>query len=434
MDSKASQLVGHRVGNFTIHQLIGEGAMGCVYRGVHETLGRQVAIKVLQAELATNEGLVNRFIDEARAASSLGHPGLVEVYDFGVLADGRRYSVMEFLEGHDLENALRVEGPMAEGRVAAIGLQVASALAAAHAKGIVHRDLKPANVFLARNEVGAEVVKVLDFGIAKLLAGTSDARTKAGHIVGTPEYMAPEQAQARSNIDHRADVYSFGCMIYELLVGRPPHTGDNIPSILVAQLQDPPIPPTQLRPGVTPHFEKVILRCLAKRPEERFQSMEELQGALASFADNSIAVPPATRPSGMIPPPTLPPVTVDVPHRRGQAWMYMLAGLIVLGGAAVAVAILGGITSDAKDSADRGGPGAGGETVVAGGTATTDAAAMATETMPVPTDKNPYRITNQGAVAAGKVIWGRRVRSLPWRHRRRGRPGCKRGTRAQGVL
>ena len=402
IDGRGTNLVGHRVGNFIIHELIGTGAMGCVYRGVHETLDRQVAIKILRAGIASDEALVNRFIDEARAASKLGHPGLVEIYDFGVLEDGRRYSVMEFLNGQDLEGALRAEGPMGEGRVAAIGLQVASALSAAHAKGIVHRDLKPANVFLARNEFGGQVVKVLDFGIAKLLAGNSDARTKVGHIVGTPEYMAPEQAQARSSIDHRADIYSFGCMSYELLVGRPPHTGDNVATILVSQLQDTAVPPSQKGSKVSPDFEAIVMRCLAKKPEGRFQSMEELQNVLAPFADNSIVVPSSTRTSGMIPPPTMPPITIDSrPNRGGRSWMYMLAGLIVLGAAVVGGALIGGVGAD-KQNSDNAETQTGENTTSA--TTTVDTT-NSVDSTPVGTDKNPYEISDRAVIAAGKVIW-----------------------------
>ncbi len=419
LENSDPTLIGQRIGNFTIQQLIGEGAMGAVYLGSHDTLDRQVAIKVLRPELASNAVLVNRFIDEARAASQIGHPGLVEVYDFGRLVDGRHYSVMAFLEGQDLDEALLSQGAQSCGRAAAIGVQVASALAAAHAKGIIHRDLKPANVFLARDQNGAETVKVLDFGIAKLLAGHSDARTQAGHIVGTPEYMAPEQAQALANIDHRADIYSFGCMLYELLVGRPPHVGDNIPSILVAQLQEAPIPPTQLRADIPVELERIVLRCLAKQPENRFQSMEELRAALMPFTDGSM-VPPSVRKSAPLPPPSMPSFTIDTPvptRGRGRTWWLVLGGIIILGGAAVGAALLDGAARDGERSKDEPSKGLNEKLATTRGpagqeidAAVQEASLSAQGSLPTTIKSkriknNPYTLTDSAALAAGKVIW-----------------------------
>ena len=378
-----ANLVGQRIGNFTVESLIGEGAMGAVYRGVHDTLDRRVAIKVLQPQLAANETLVNRFIDEAKAASRLGHPNLIQVLDFGTLADGRRYSVMEYLDGRDLESALAAEGPQPIGRVAAIGVQVASALHAAHSKGIVHRDIKPANIFLARDETGAERVKVLDFGIAKLMAGDTDsgARTAAGHIVGTPEYMAPEQAQANRDIDARADIYSFGCVLYELLIGRPPHTADSLPAILVAQLQEPAVPPSQLRRDIPPQMEAIVMCCLEKPREARFQTMAELQQALLPMAD---ALPPvATEPARALPPPTQPSMRAPGYGRR----LALIAAIVlVLGGVIAAVALTAGDRQRAAAGSVDGGP----------------------ETPPPPaigTDRNPFAAGDPAAVAAGKAIW-----------------------------
>ncbi len=412
LESADSALIGQRIGNFTIKRLIGEGAMGAVYLGSHDTLDRQVAIKVLRPELASNAALVNRFIDEARAASQIGHPGLVEVYDFGRLADGRHYSVMAFLKGHDLDEVLLSQGAQSCGRAAAIGIQVAAALAAAHAKGIIHRDLKPANVFLARDQTGAETVKVLDFGIAKLLAGRSDARTQAGHIVGTPEYMAPEQAQALTNIDHRADIYSFGCMLYELLVGRPPHVGDNIPSILVAQLQETPVSPTKIRRDIPVELERIVLRCLAKQPENRFQSMEELRAALMPFADGSM-VPPSVRKSAPLPPPSMPSFTIDAPvptRGRGRTWWLPLGGIIVLGGVAIGAAWRSGASGDSERSNSLSAVATTRKQVRQELDAAVQDAGLAGGNRPPAisskrVEKNPYTLTDSAALAAGKVIW-----------------------------
>ena len=387
-----ASLVGQRVGNFVVQRLIGEGAMGSVYLGLHETLNRQVAIKVLKPELATSELLVNRFVDEARAASQIGHPGLVQIFDFGVVPDGRLYSVMEFLHGRDLEEALAREGPQAVGRVAAIGAEVASALASAHAKGIVHRDLKPANLFLSVGEDGAEHIKVLDFGIAKLMAGHDSARTQAGHIVGTPEYMAPEQAQANTNVDHRIDIYALGCLLYELLVGRPPHTGDNLPAILVAQLQDTPVPPTQYRRDVPPQFEHIILRCLAKRASDRFQSMEELRAALLPFIDSSIA-PPPERTSRPLPPPTQP----SIPGvSSARTWLIAISTLAALGAAAAIFFVV----KARQQSGDDDGEGS-----------TVAAVLDASSTAVTATDKNPFKAEDSEIITAGKIVYKRECAS-----------------------
>jgi mono/diheme cytochrome c family protein/tRNA A-37 threonylcarbamoyl transferase component Bud32 len=380
LNAGGADLVGRRIGNFVIESRIGEGAMGAVYRGVHDTLDRRVAIKVLKPQLAADDNLVNRFIDEAKAASRLGHPNLVQVLDFGTLPDGRRYTVMEYLDGRDLEGALELEGPQPIGRVAAIGVQVASALAAAHSKGIVHRDIKPANIFLARDETGAERVKVLDFGIAKLMEGPSGAgaRTAAGHIVGTPEYMAPEQAQANSDIDHRADMYSLGCVLYELLTGRPPHTAESLPAILVAQLQDVAVPPSQLRPDIPPQMEQLVLRCLEKPREARFHSMAEIADVLTPMAD-------------YIPPPrsamrTLPPATQPSMRAPGTGKRILLGVLItlVIGGAIAAFILTQNL---GKGGGDVAGASDGGAAV------------------DVPTDRNPYTTRDAPIVASGKVVW-----------------------------
>jgi mono/diheme cytochrome c family protein/tRNA A-37 threonylcarbamoyl transferase component Bud32 len=388
--SPPATLVGQRVGNFTVESLIGKGAMGAVYLGVHETLNRRVAIKVLQPELAANESLVQRFIDEARAASQLGHPGLIQVSDFGALPDGRRYSVMELLDGRDLETALRQDGPQQPGRVAAIGLQVASALQAAHAKGIVHRDLKPANLFLARDHDGHERMKVLDFGIAKLLAGESGGRTAAGHIVGTPEYMAPEQAQAHRDIDHRVDIYSLGCVLYELLTGQPPHVGDSVPAILVAQLQEPAQPPSERTGGVPPALEAIIMRCLEKDRGRRFASMAELGEALEPLAES---LPPARASAAPLPPATQPGYA-SPGRRRGRTLLVGLGVAAITAAGVTAFLALEGHVDRALDSTgDAAGAGA-------------KDAAMWGDTTAVGTDENPYSIDDERALAAGAAIWG----------------------------
>src|SRR5688572_20916862 len=225
--------------------------MGTVYKAEHALIGKLAAVKVLHPELSSSREIINRFFNEAKATTTIKHPGIVEVFDYGYMKSGNAYLTMEFLEGMSLARRLKSKGPMGEGEAAMMLRAVCSALGAAHAKGIVHRDLKPDNIFLTPDPDSAigERPKLLDFGIAKLtdigLAGTA---TKTGAVMGTPTYMSPEQCRGTGDVDARADLYSIGCIYYELVTGKPPFTNLGAGELIGAHLYVDPDPPTILNP------------------------------------------------------------------------------------------------------------------------------------------------------------------------------------------
>jgi tRNA A-37 threonylcarbamoyl transferase component Bud32 len=336
------------IASYRILGPIGEGGMGVVYRAEHVLLKRPAAIKLLQPELTQNQDMVARFFNEARAATAIRHPGIVEVFDFGVGGDGSAYIVMELLEGESLARRLSRGGPIPALRAIQLGRQIAGALAAAHGQGIIHRDLKPDNVFLVPDpEVpGGERIKLLDFGIAKLAAEpTNMTKTRTGALMGTPTYMAPEQCRG-VQVDHRADLYSLGCILFECVCGRPPFVGEGVGDVLSAHIHVPPPPPRQLA-LVPPTLDALILRLLAKAPADRpgtaGQVIHELDGA----AVDATLPPPALNaraPSvGFGAPTTLTGATAVIavptaaPARRGWRLPALLAGL---GIAAIAVAAI----------------------------------------------------------------------------------------------
>jgi len=263
---------------YRIEQLIGEGGMGTVYVASHIEIEKQVAVKVLHPVYSRMPDVVSRFRAEARAASRIGHPHIVEVFDSGTTSDGSIYFVMEKLDGVDLADVIDSEERLSVERTIHIATQICEALAAAHEAGIVHRDLKPENIFLITREGDPDFVKVLDFGIAKNIELDDPSRerlTYPGMAMGTPEYMAPEQA-AGQKTDHRVDIYATGALLYEMLVGKPPHEGDNLLAVLSAKATDPVVPPRQLRQDIPELLEQVVLWALAFNPADRPQSMSQL--------------------------------------------------------------------------------------------------------------------------------------------------------------
>jgi serine/threonine protein kinase len=278
-------LLGRAIGHYRIQGFIARGGMGTVYRAEHHLIGKAAAVKVLRPELSRQPEVVQRFFNEARAASAIRHPGIIEVYDFGHLPDGRAYIVMELLQGETLAARLERCGRLSELSAAMIGRGISVALAAAHGLGIVHRDLKPDNIFLVPDPElpTGERCKVLDFGIAKLDTGdlTSVRNTRTGTCIGTPLYMSPEQARGLADLDHRSDLYSLGCMLHEMVTGEPPFMADGAAEILALHLYGEIVPIVERVPEISPAFAAVIEALLAKRPDDRLQTATEVVDALS---------------------------------------------------------------------------------------------------------------------------------------------------------
>jgi serine/threonine protein kinase len=281
-------MIGTAVGHYRITAKVAEGGMGAVYRAEHAALGKTAAIKILLPELSHNHSIVDRFFNEAKATTAIRHPGIVEVYDFGYLQNGAAYLVMEFLAGEPLSRYLkRRGGRMPEGEAAWLIRGMCSALAAAHAKSIVHRDLKPDNVFIVPDSEAAMGVrpKILDFGIAKLSGSEiSSSKTRTGSVLGTPTYMSPEQCKGTGDVDHRADLYSLGCMLYEMMCGRPPFVSEGAGELIGAHLFVAPDSPRVYAPHVTPGMEHLVLRLLAKNRDQRPRNADELAAELELLA------------------------------------------------------------------------------------------------------------------------------------------------------
>src|SRR4051812_7837576 len=266
-------------GRYKVEALLGEGGMGVVYRCVHTIIGKKVAMKVLRADLARDAEVTERFLNEAKAASSIGNAHIIDISDFGQFPDGAAYFVMEFLNGVPLSKLLEGGQALSVGRIVHLARQMAEGLAAAHAANIVHRDLKPDNIFLVDRGGERDFIKILDFGIAKVSTSAEASKlTRAGAVFGTPHYMSPEQA-AGQPVDHRGDIYSFGVILYELASGRLPFDADNFMGILTQHMYKAPVPIRALVPvpqDVPPGLEAIILKCLSKRAEHRYQSMQEM--------------------------------------------------------------------------------------------------------------------------------------------------------------
>jgi serine/threonine-protein kinase len=282
---------------YELVEVLGEGGMGTVYRVRHTSLGRDFALKVLRRDLAQDADLSTRFVHEAKAASAISHPSVVKITDFGQLATGQPYFVMELLVGDLLSRLIRDSGPLPPARAVVVLRQVAEALDAAHQAGVVHRDLKPDNIHIGRTP--PDSVTVLDFGLAKV-AGASKL-TRAGIVFGTPHYMSPEQA-AGEPTDHRADIYSLGIVGYQMLTGRVPFEADSFMGVLTKHIYVVPSPPSEvIQSGAElGALDDIILRCLAKKPANRYQSMVELLTDLARVVrhtdDGGLVVLPSEGP------------------------------------------------------------------------------------------------------------------------------------------
>ncbi len=271
-------------GRYEVLRRIGEGGMGAVYEAKHALIGKRVAVKVLLEKFHAQRDFVERLLQEARLASSIGHENIVDVTDFGTTDDGRSFVVMEFLDGESLASLAMREAPLPIERSLRIARQVASALGAAHAKGIFHRDVKPENIYLVQRG-DADFVKVVDFGISKAVKPGGDEGpetyrlTHTGLLLGTPLYMSPEQARGSEDLDHRVDIWALGVLLYECLTGEVPFRANNYLQIISQVLTHEPMPPSQLRPelGIPDAVEAVVMRAMDKDRTRRYQTMAELE-------------------------------------------------------------------------------------------------------------------------------------------------------------
>ncbi|MFO0578476.1 MAG: serine/threonine-protein kinase [Polyangia bacterium] len=345
-DQKQHALIGQTVGKYRITRLVGTGGMGAVFEAQHETINQRVAIKVLHHKLTSDPAAVQRFMHEADTTSRVHHVGLVRVFDFGQLDNGAAYMMMEFLEGESLKARLASVTKLDLAPSLRITRQIAAALAAAHEKRIVHRDLKPENVLLVPDPETAsgERAKVLDFGIAKIVDpdAAEIMKTTTGAIVGTPTYMSPEQCRGGQSVTDRSDVYSLGCMLYQMLCGSPPFTGSGAGDLIAQHIVEKPRPLRELAPNVSPDVETMVHKMLEKKPEDR-PSMRELLGEIeqlglsttaSSAAVVIVAPPPAA--AAPAPAPVAPPA--PAPERKGSPAVLLGAlGILVAGGLGLVV-------------------------------------------------------------------------------------------------
>ena len=307
---------------YEIRSTLGRGGMAIVYEGHDLVLDRPVAIKVLAERYAGDEKFVTRFQREARAAAGLSHPNIVSVFDTGDTG-GQHYIVMELLRGETLADVLEREGSLSEGRAARIAGIVAQALQAAHDRGFVHRDVKPGNVMLSP---GGDV-KVMDFGIAR--AATDETLTQTGMVLGTASYLSPEQSKG-DPLDHRSDIYSLGCVLYEMLAGRPPFSGGSPVSVAYQHVNEAPEPPSRVNPSVPAELESVVMRALQKDPDARFPTADAFRKAVTASAEGE-ATEPLVGDTAVLPAVTEP--LEPRPKRR--------RGLLAAAALAVVVAIVG---------------------------------------------------------------------------------------------
>jgi serine/threonine protein kinase len=303
------------IGQYRILRTLGTGGMGTVYLGEHLLLGRRAAIKTLLPALSVHREIVERFFTEAKAISAISDPGVVQIFDFGYHVDGTAYIVMEYLEGESLQSRLDRLGKLPLAEALRLARQIASSLGAAHARGVVHRDLKPANVFVIRDKEaqGGERTKILDFGICKLTnkEPNDGTITEAGTMLGTPVYMSPEQCRGSGDVDQRADIYSVGCGLFHMLTGQPPFDCESAADFIASHLREDPPAPSERAPELQPAVDAIVMRCLAKEPADRYQTMTDLSVALEEILAT------LSDPGRTAPPPPLPTTPLSDGYRSG---------------------------------------------------------------------------------------------------------------------
>jgi serine/threonine protein kinase len=284
---------GSQIGGYRLLRQIGEGGMGTVWMAEHSMLGRRAAIKILHDSFSSKRSIVSRFFNEARAATAISDPGIIQIFDFGIHSDGSAYIVMELLDGETLDQRMRRQGSLLPSEALRIGRQAASAVGAAHARGIIHRDLKPDNIFIVRDPevTGGERAKVLDFGIAKLAEDLGGPhKTSESVVMGTPTYMSPEQCRGASKVDARSDVYSLGCVLYAAVTGHPPFRAKGSGEMMMMHMVEAPPRASTLAKDLPAEVDELIMRCLRKEPAERFASGAELAAAIDVLLGKSPSV------------------------------------------------------------------------------------------------------------------------------------------------
>lgn len=377
-------LLGLQVGEYVVKGMIGRGGMGVVYEGLQPIIGKRVAIKVLRGETASDPHESQRLLTEARTVNAIGHRGIIDIFSFGALADGRQYFVMEYLDGCPLSAHIRENAPLQLSEATQILEELLSALGAAHGAGVIHRDLKPSNIFLVSQPDGSSFVKVLDFGLAKQapLRGGDTPQTRVSRVLGTPEFMAPEQARGEA-VGPRTDLYALGCVAFEMLTGRLPFAARTAFEVINMHLNAPAPRPSSIVTSVPPELDEVVLRLLEKRPEDRPPSAEVVRQQLrklrkelglqltrlAVISASISAVPPPRPPEAAITTrplrpdeterqPTAPaveqrptaPMAAAAPNRKTEALSRVFnfdrrRGLAVGLGAAAGLALILGLTT-----------------------------------------------------------------------------------------
>ncbi|HYS07566.1 MAG TPA: protein kinase [Myxococcales bacterium] len=335
-DPRIGQVV---AGRFRIEELIGQGGMGKVYRARQLGLDRAVCLKMLKPSVLEDPTVVGRFEREAMAASRLNHPNSIQVLDFGRNdADGALYLAMEYVQGKDLRAVLRDEWPVPEKRLCHIMAQVLAALGEAHAHNVIHRDLKPENIMVEQRRNQPDFVRVLDFGIARILDSDLPRLTRNDVVCGTPQYMAPEQATG-GQLDARCDLYAVGIIFYQLVTGQVPFDGPSSMDVLTRQVHEPPMPPRKRQPKavISPPLESLILRVLSKNPAQRPQTAEEFRQLVLAIADPA-SVPPRAQPiPARATPPRPAPVRQDAPRERPAVRTRRVRPLALAAGAAAVI-------------------------------------------------------------------------------------------------
>lgn len=279
------QLIG---GKYQVLDLLGEGGMGAVYLAQHKLLGKRVAAKFLHRKIAKKEAIVTRFYREAKAATEIDHPNVVDILDIGATSDGTPYIIMEYMAGESLAELLERTGPLPLGAACAIFEQLLAGVGAAHKKGIIHRDLKPDNIYLIHREKGPPVAKIIDFGISKFTCTPKNTQlTLMGDMLGTPAYMAPEQIRGGKSIDFRVDIYAIGVIAYEVLTGKRPFAGNDYSEVFAATLTEPPPSPEEIYPEFPKEAKSFLMTLLEKRPEHRPATTENVMELVKAFSDYS---------------------------------------------------------------------------------------------------------------------------------------------------